>query len=274
MYTLRRLWLVASFVILAGCQILAPAGLDHSANDPLHDIIASGSLRIGLSGDQPPFSMKARDGETIGLDVDLGMALAAAMGLEAQLSLMDFADLLPALEADEIDVVISAMTITPQRNARVPFAGPYYVSGTSALTKSDELAHIEDLSELNAVGQRYAAIAGSTNETFAKEHLPNATLISTHDFDTAVGLVLNDEVDAVLADFPLCKYAAMRHPEAGFSDLMTPFTVEPLGVAVRADAPLLVNLIQNYLDTLEYAGLLGQLKARWLGDDDWIEDMP
>lgn len=266
-------WLVASLLILTSCQ-LPTSRSDRAAADPLHEIIASGSLRIGLSGDQPPFSMKNRDGETIGLDVDLGSALAAALGLEAKWVLMDFADLLPALQSKEIDIILSAMTITPQRNAHVPFAGPYYVSGTSALTKSDELAHIEDMSELNATGRRFAAIAGSNNAAFAEEYLPKATLVTTHDFDTAVELVLKDEVDAVLADFPLCKYAAMSYPDAGFSDLMTPFTVEPLGVAIRADAPLLVNLIENYLDTLEYAGLLGQLKARWLGDDDWLEAMP
>lgn len=273
MHLIRKLALTATFAFLAGCQ-MPPAAGGPAPADPLHEIIASGALRVGLSGDQPPFNMRNRQGTIVGFDVDLADALASAMGLEAQIVPMDFADLLPALEAAQVDVVISAMTITPQRNVRVPFAGPYYISGTSALTRSDELAHVAEMGELNAAGRRYAAIAGSTNEAFAREHLPAATLVSTRDFDAAVELVLKDEVDAVLADFPLCKYAAMQHPEAEFSDLMTPFTVEPLGVAIRADAPLLVNLIDNYLDTLEYAGLLGQLKARWLGDDAWLATMP
>lgn len=273
MSALRNLVLLVCLAATAACQTPMP-GDGATPEDPLHGIIASGVLRVGLSADQPPFNMRTRSDEIVGFDVDLAVALASAMGLEATIVPMAFAELLPSLETHKIDIVISAMTITPQRNAHVPFAGPYYVSGTSALTKSDELAHIAEMGELNASGRRYAAVAGSTNETFAKEQLPLATLVSTRDFDEAVLLVLNDKVDAVLADFPLCRYAAMVHPEAGFSDLMTPFTVEPLGIAIRADAPLLVNLIDNYLDTLEYAGILGQFKARWLGDDDWLESMP
>ncbi len=273
MRSLRRLTIALLVALLAGCQTLGGAG-SAPANDPLNQIIASGSLRVGLSGDQPPFSMRGRDGKLMGLDVDLAETLAKAMGLETELVALPFAELLPALESARVDLVISALTITPERNARVPFAGPYYVSGTAALTRSDELAHVTSIDVLNGADRRYAAVAGTTNEAFARDQLPAATLVSTRDFDEAVELVLAGEVDAVLADFPLCKYAAMRHPEAGFSERMTPFTIEPLGIAIRADAPLLVNLVSNYLDTLEYTGLLGQLKARWLGDDAWLDSMP
>jgi ABC-type amino acid transport substrate-binding protein len=273
MRVLRTLALASAVSLLASCTSLG-GGAASPAGDPLADIIGGGTLRVALSGDQPPFNMRDRDGELMGLDVDLANALANAMGLEAELVTMPFAELLPALEATRVDVVISALTITAERNARVPFAGPYYVSGTAALSKSDALARVEDIGVLDDAKRRYAAVAGTTNETFVRDHLSAATLVSTRDFDSAIALLIADEVDAVLADFPLCKYAAMRHAEAGFSERMTPFTVEPLGVAIRADAPLLVNLVQNYLDTLEYAGVLGQLKARWLGDDGWLDAMP
>lgn len=268
---------LASMLAFAGCQSSLGSRDEGGATPaaaPLRDVIESGVLRVALSGDQPPFNMRGHDGELMGLDVDLARALAGAMGLEAELVPMPFAELMSAVEARKVDVVISALTITPERNARVPFAGPYYVSGTAALSRSDELAHVTGLDTLDVEGSRLAAVSGTTNERFVRENLPKVDLVSTKDFDEAVGLVLAGDVDAVLADYPLCKYAAMRHPDAGFSDRMTPFTVEPLGIAIRADAPLLVNLVQNYLDTLEYAGLLGQLKARWLGDDDWLEEMP
>jgi len=272
-----RLTIFILIGLLTGCQHPQhPTGSASATaqKTPLQDIIASGELRIALSGDQPPFNMRGRDGELMGLDVDLANALASAMGLKTTLVPMPFAELLPALEEQRVDLVISALTITPERNARVPFAGPYYVSGTAALTKSDELARVASMSVLDDDEHRFAAVSGTTNERFAKEHLPSAKLVSTPDFDAAVALVLSDEVDAVLADFPLCKYASMKHADAGFSEQMRPFTIEPLGIAIRADAPLLVNLVQNYLDTLEYAGLLGQMKAHWLGDDSWLEEMP
>ena len=55
--------------------------------------------------------------------------------------------------------------------------------------------------------------------------------------------------------------AVWRHPEAGLSTLATPFTVEPFGIAVPPDAPLLLNLVQNYLATLDHTGLLAQLQG-------------
>ena len=269
MKLLRSLLCAAAVLGLASCQ--TPAA---TTPDPLHQLIESGQLRVGLSATQPPFSMRDRKGELMGLDVDLAHALARAMGLEAVLVPMPFAELLTTLESKGIDLVISAMTITPERNVRVPFAGPYYVSGTATLSKIDDLSLVSDISKLDDPALRFAAVKGTTNESFARSYLSSATLITTTDFDAAVELVLKDEVDAVLADYPLCKVALMRHPDAGFSSLMTPFTIEPLGIAIRADAPRLVNLVDNYLDTLEYSGLLGQLKARWLGDERWLERLP
>jgi ABC-type amino acid transport substrate-binding protein len=66
----------------------------------------------------------------------------------------------------------------------------------------------------------------------------------------------------------------MRHPEAGLSTLMTPFTIEPLGIALPAGDPLFINLIQNYLNTLESTGLLVQFKAKWFSDGSWISELP
>ena len=125
---------------LAACQTLA--GLGHGETH-LERISARGELRVGLSGDQPPLNMRTKQGEIVGFEVDLVRALAGAMGLEVRLVEMPFADLLSALERDEVDLVISGMTITPERNARVAFAGPYMVSGKSLLSKSAEVTGVE-----------------------------------------------------------------------------------------------------------------------------------
>jgi ABC-type amino acid transport substrate-binding protein len=53
-----------------------------------------------------------------------------------------------------------------------------------------------------------------------------------------------------------------------------PFTTEPLGIALPPNSPLFANLVQNYLNTLEYTGRLIQMKARWLNAGDWMSEMP
>jgi ABC-type amino acid transport substrate-binding protein len=68
--------------------------------------------------------------------------------------------------------------------------------------------------------------------------------------------------------------AVWRNPEVHLDALMTDFTLEPLGIALPADAPLLINLVQNYLDALEYTGRLSQFKGNWLADGDWVDELP
>jgi polar amino acid transport system substrate-binding protein len=173
-----------------------------------------------------------------------------------------------------VDVVISGMTITPERNARVAFAGPYFISGKSVLTKSQAIASADNATLLNNADQRYAVLAGSTSESFVEQVLPKAVSVPTMDYDSAVQMVLDDQVDAMIADFPICQLSVLRHPEAELSTLMTPFTIEPLGIALPADDLLFVNLIENYLKTLESTGLLVQFKAKWFSDGSWISELP
>jgi polar amino acid transport system substrate-binding protein len=218
--------------------------------------------------------MTDKNGEIIGLEVDLMKALARSMGLTTRFVVKPFADLIPAIERGEVDVVISGMTITPERNARVAFAGPYLISGKSVLTKSPTIASADSVTSLDNADQRYAVLAGSTSEAFVEQVLPKAVSVPTTDYDTAVQMVLDDEVDAMIADFPICQLSVLRHPEADLSTLMTPFTIEPLGIALPADDPLLVNLIENYLSTIENTGLLVQFKAKWFSDGSWISELP
>ncbi len=262
--------------LASGLTACEPATRDGggSQGTRLQEIIERGELRVGLSGSQPPLNMRNRAGEVIGLEVDLTTELAHSMGLEVRLVPMAFAELLPALEAGKVDLVASGMTITPERNARVAFAGPYVISGKSLLTKSREISDVEDPEALNLSGRTYAALAGSTSEACVKKRLPASELVATADYDAAVEMVIGDKVDALIADLPICSVSVLRHPEEDLWMLVSPFTVEPLGIALPADDALFVNLVQNYLQTLDETGFLIQLKAKWFNDGDWLDDLP
>ncbi len=248
---------------------VAPTGLSR-----IDRILERGELRVALSASQPPLNMKNRRGEVIGLEADLVKALARSMGVEAKLIVTPFADLLDAVEAGEVDLAVSGITITPERNARVAFAGPYFISGKSLLTKSDALSNAESTQALDQADRKYAALKGSTSEEFVRVHLSSAELQTTSDYDEAVKLVMDDQIDALIADFPICALSVLRYPDAGLSRHRNPFTIEPLGIALPADDALLVNLVENYLRTLEDSGILTQLKAKWFSKGDWISELP
>ena len=65
----------------------------------------------------------------------------------------------------------------------------------------------------------------------------------------------------MVADFPYCVVASFRHQDKNLVAVDKPFTYEPLGVALPTNDPLLVNLVENTLLTLEGSGALLLLTA-------------
>jgi polar amino acid transport system substrate-binding protein len=274
--TSLRLLALALLLGLGACSTFGGGSEADSAptSPSLAAIVESGILRVGMTGTQPPFNVKTRSGQIIGMEADLVNALAETMGVRAEFVEIPFGDLLTALEAGEIDMVISQMTMTPERNTRVAFAGPYFISGKAILTKSDVLARADEAADIDQTGIRLAALAGSTSERFIKDSVPSARLIATTDYDQGVQLVINNDVDGLVADLPICVISVLRYPEAGLATVASPFTFEPLGVALPANDPLFINLVQNYMNMLEGTGLMDQLRSKWFDDASWLDELP
>jgi ABC-type amino acid transport substrate-binding protein len=192
------------------------------------------------------------------------------MGVTARLVTLPFPELLPALERGEVDLVMSGLTITPKRNLRAAFVGPYFVSGKSLLTKQATLESVRDPASLSRPSFRVAALRDSTSEQFVQRALPDATLVTVDELDAGIAQVVTDDVDALVADYETCAFAALRRPEQGLVYLRRPFTVEPIGIALPPDDPLLVNLIGNYLAALESTGLLEKARAYWFENPAWM----
>jgi polar amino acid transport system substrate-binding protein len=263
--------------VLRSALLLALAILPFTqvqAGDVLDRIAKTNTIRVGMTGSQPPFNVTNRDGELIGMEVDLANLLASAMGVELDIVEMPFDKLLPALEQGKVDLVMSQVTATLERNRRVAFVGPYYISGKSLLTKSSTLATIQSAAEINQPSMRIATLKGSTGETFVARRIPQATLVPTSDYNAAVELLLDGEVDVFLADAPIIKLTAMRYPNAELAVLNKPLTMEPIGIAVSPDDPLLLNLVQNYLEALEVSGGLKTLLNKWFENAGWLTQLP
>ncbi|MGD8228491.1 MAG: transporter substrate-binding domain-containing protein, partial [Desulfobacteraceae bacterium] len=102
----------------------------------INRIQQKGELVVGTAGSMPPFNMTTKEGKIIGFEPDLAEYLAGSMGVKLRLETMPFADLIPALETGKVDMVMSSMTMLTERNMKVAFVGPYFISGKSLLTKT------------------------------------------------------------------------------------------------------------------------------------------
>jgi polar amino acid transport system substrate-binding protein len=257
--------------VLGGC---ATAAHGPSSSPVLNRIQEKGELVVGTAGSMPPFNMTTKTGEVIGLDVDLARGMAESMKVKLRLETMPFADLLPALRAGRVDMVLSGLTMTPERNKTVAFVGPYFISGKSFLAKAGTLDSAKGSSELNVPTVRLAALRASTSQTFVEQVLPKATLVLTANYDEAITMVLQDKVDAMIADFPVCIFSVYRYPDRGLFALVTPLTYEPIGIALPRGDPLLVNWTQNWLRGMEATDALDRARDRWFKDASWLGLLP
>ena len=129
-----------AIVLFAGCAQMQQGSSSTSASPGLDRIQKRGELIVGTMGNMPPLNMTAKDGEIFGLEPDLAKLMARAMNVRVKFVTKPFPELLPALQAGEVDMVMSGMTITPKRNMKVAFVGPYFISGKAFLTKMRTIA--------------------------------------------------------------------------------------------------------------------------------------
>lgn len=261
-------------LVVAGVAAGPAAAADAPGSPGLARILSSGTLRVGMSGSQPPLNFESKGGETIGLEVDLARALAGLMGVQLQIVEKPFGELLGALAAGQLDVVLSGMTATPERSMKAAFVGPYYLSGKSILTRSARLAQVDEVADLDQPGLELAALKGSTSEQFVRTALPKAELVTTADYDEAVKLLLADQVSALVADREVVALTAFLHPKEGLASLRVTLTIEPIAIAAPAGDELLARYLDTALKALESSGVLSTIRTRWLERSDWVQQLP
>lgn len=265
---IKRLLLAVLIPVAVATSALVQAG------DTLDRVTDFKTLTVGMSTNQPPMNMLSRDGKLMGFDVDLARALANAMSVKLEIKQIPFGGLMNALQNNEVDMIISGMAITPERSRKASFVGPYMMSGKSILTRNEVLAKATNTETFNRADLKLAGLKNSTSAAFITEAAPEATLIEVDNYDAGVQLLLNGEADGMVADMVTCVLAVLRHPGTGLTTLKEPLTVEPIGIAISADDPQFLNLVQNYVDAYAKLGVLAKLREKWLENTDWVPALP
>lgn len=245
-----------------------------AAGTVLDRIQKKGELAVGMSGDQPPLNATTRDGKVIGLEADISSRMASAMGVRLNIARMPFSELLPALSEGKIDMILSGMTMSPARNLKVAFVGPYYITGKAFLTKKETIASLKNADGIDSPEYVVAALKGSTSQAYVEKVLPKAKLVTTKNYDEALDMVLQDKAHVMVADYHYCVVSAVRFREKGLTTVTAPFTFEPIGVAMPDGDPLLVNWVQNFFVTLSGSGDLKKMTERWFNDASWLKELP
>lgn len=246
--------IIAALLCLTGCA---------ADNDTWPQIEASGVLRAGVDPTFPPFAT-ADGADAQGLDIDLARALADELGLEAQFTYFGYDGLYDALTTGQVDVLVSALVVAPERTQDVAFTTAYFDAGQVLVVPAGSAAG--GMADLD--GRTLAVELGALGHVAARgwqERLPALTVTTFGSADEALAAVAGSAADAALVDSVSARLYLRDHADSGLTRLDPPVMSEPYAAAVRIGDRTLLGRLDDALATLERSGQLEDMTRRWLG---------
>lgn len=222
-------------------------------------------LTVGVDPDYAPFEfVDAATGEVVGFDIDLMREIGRLNGWQINFREMPFEMLLSALHAGQSGAAISAITITPKRQAVVDFSDPYYLTGQSFVVLAGDSSFTEPF---DLRGRRVGVQLGSTGEELAKR-TDGALVFLYDDIREAFRLLGDGDLDVVIDDCPSALTYLKRHAE--FEIVGPELDAQYYGIAVHKGAPARLEKINQALAKLIGDGTYDSLHLKWFGYD-WAE---
>ncbi len=259
------------FGAAVGAVMAVSMAVPASAQSVIEEIQKEGVIRIGLSL-FVPWSMRDKNGDLIGFELDVGRQLAADMGVEAEFVPTSWDGIIPALIGGNFDVIISGMSVTAQRNLTVNFTDPYAYSGLAILANKS-MTEGMSLEDFNDPSVTFTSRRGATPAAVIAKAFPKANLLLFDEDGASTQEVLNGNAHASMAAQPTPNREAGRHPET----LVVPFDnlYDPRGeaFALRKGDPDALNFMNNWIAQQWRSGWLKERHDYWFASEEWADQV-
>ena len=196
-----------ALVLAALLWILSP-----SAARPLSEIKSQGTLRVGMTGDYAPFSLRAANGQFYGADVEMAERLARLLGVRLLIVPTSWKTLQADLAADRFDIAMGGVSITPERAAVGDFSIPLLQGGKRPIVRCTDKDRYVSIAAIDRPGVRVIVNAGGTNERFAKVHFGHARIVVYPDNRTIFDQLAAGRADVMVTDGTEVDYQTRLHP--------------------------------------------------------------
>ena len=235
------------------------------ADDALAAIKERGILRVGTAGDYQPMSYL--DPETrryVGFDAELAEDLADALGVELEYVETSWPTLMADTLAGKFDLAICGITITDARREQALMSDGYLGNGKTVLCRAEDAGRYTSLSAINRPEVRVMENPGGLNEKFARENLPNATLI-IHDVNQEIpGLVAAGEADVMITEIMEAGYYVGQDSRLAAPLIYAPFTQGQLGVLMPKGSETLLDYVNAFLAQEKASGRIDALAEEYI----------
>jgi len=256
---MRKTRLTALFaVMLLALASLVVAGCGDSDDETTASGGGGGggeALTVGSDIPYPPFE-QGKPGEYTGFDIELMEAIGEKIGRKAEFQDTSFETIFRDVAQGKFDAVISAATITEEREKVVDFSNPYYLSEQAILVK--EGSGIKGLDDL--AGETVGAQQGTTGLELGKEKADAGELRPYPEGPDAINALKNGTIAAVIIDAPVAANAV----EAGGVEIAEKVpTEEEYGIAVAQGETALLDSINEGLAAILDNGKYKTIYEKW-----------
>lgn len=196
-------------------------------------------LRVGVAANSPPIIYKS-GGQYQGVEATFARKLAQRLGVQPVFVDMPFKQLLPALDAGKIDIVMSGMTVTAMRTPLAEFCSPWGTSGQTLLCRPKDVWTFSYPEVIFYLKTRIGVEKGSIASALVKHRNPKAQVETYNSADDAANALRANRVDVVVADAPVLWRIAAQHPGSVVA-IRRFLTREQLAWAVRRGDTELLN---------------------------------
>ncbi|MCQ2753578.1 MAG: transporter substrate-binding domain-containing protein [bacterium] len=253
---LIMLFLTAIYVFLC------PKKDEFAENDLYDEIISRGKIRVGINIDSKPFGFYDEQGNITGYDADLGHYIAQYILKNPES--VTFIPVTPSnrlikASTGEVDIVISTVTITPQRQEVVDFSIPYDTAGQAVLINAN--SGIRSITDLG--GQSVGVIFGTTAEKNMRHLVPTANLLGFKTYGDAYTALKQGKINAITSDDTILSRYVLS--DSTVKMLPKRYSKEPYGIAFKkGSSTLKLKENLNYaIKDMQQKNILPRLRKKW-----------
>lgn len=245
--------------LLAAAALLPVAARAQTAPVTAAQVKARGFLTIATTGANAPYTFVGPDNALAGYDIDWSRAICAGLGVEARFSRLEWRGILPGLLAGQFDAVMSAVRITPEREAAFTLSAAYGTDDIVVLvpTRNTTVREIEDLRGLTV-----AAATGSVQEQVAREMANAGTLRSYPGLPDIILELRTGRVDAAVVGRGGAAHA-IRTTQAPLKIVGRALRPGPLGMVMRQGSTDLAAAVNAVIADRIADGTRDRLFAQW-----------
>jgi len=246
---LRRTLLAAATGIALGGLAIAPA-----TAKSLDEILSDGTIRIGINPNFPNMSARNDAGEWEGFDIDIGNAIAGALGVEAEWVPTETAQRVPFLVSDRIDVSLGALTRNSERAKLIDYTVPLHTEVLAVLA-TDQIEG-DSWEDFDAEGVTLANMRGNWTVGWIQENMPNVELELVDSIADTVRLVAQGRADAIVENIDFFMAFTENYPDISWRVVENPIFVAYCAIGVAQGNDNLTEVLNIILYDLHSSGMV------------------